>query len=146
MKLIGVEGLEVTLRMNDIDLKEYEDESGALIPSKGSTYVEATSGAEFSIHVRSQHTQFRSPTVGDVLVCSIILDGKEVTGAIYDMHPARARDLRETVKGVAEKRGPGYYMSSFQFAELATSKSHCTALIASLTGQQMTDRPKATTN
>ncbi|KAK5135531.1 hypothetical protein LTR08_005166 [Meristemomyces frigidus] len=105
MKLTGVEGLEVTLRMHGADLQEYDDESGPLMPSNSAAYVEA-SGAEFSVHIGSQSRQLKSPAVADVILCYVYLDGKKVTGDVCNTNTT-ANNLDRTVNGVTENRDDG---------------------------------------
>lgn len=122
MRLTGVDGLEISLRVNERDLQEYEDNSDEpLIPSKASTYVEATSGAEFVIRFRSKFPVPKSPAIADLIACQVYLDGKNVIGRIVDINTT-PRDSKVSFEGVTENRQGRYYLRKFQFAELATSR------------------------
>lgn len=130
MKTIGVDGLEVCLRVNGHDIQEFEDDTGgALVASKASAYVEATSGAEFTVQYHSDPETFRAAAIGDCVVCRVYLDGKYVTGRVLDSHVKKM----VVIDGVHESRDEKLSLRPFQFADLATSKCSRAACMAVLT-------------
>lgn len=78
MKLDTVAGIEVTIRVDDQTAREYyDDEDDRSSDDTGVRYIQAASGALFSIHVATNDHRLRE--YNDAIRYAISIDGKRVT-------------------------------------------------------------------
>lgn len=124
MRLDAVPGLEIALRVNLQDLKEYEDAEGEVAGQDGRNnaavrYVEAVSGANFSVEFR---TDRRFTYRNADLEMSVYLDGVFAEGQVYYARPTHGGHNDKTVSGRADTENGQFLFRRFAFADLETSK------------------------
>ncbi|KAI7596034.1 hypothetical protein KC316_g99 [Hortaea werneckii] len=124
MKIDGIEGLRVSIRVGGSDLHEYDDTTNQLDdPSNAVKYVEASSGSIFKVHTRIKRSgsrRLQSPSKADSLHCTVILDGRRITSVISRVNDQKD-DYSQDIDGVTENHDGKFLRRSFQFAELTTN-------------------------
>lgn len=124
MKIDGIEGLRVSIRVGGSDLQEYDDATDKLDdPSNAVKYVEASSGSIFKVHIRVKRSgsrRLQSPSKADSLALSVILDGQRITSENSRVNNQKA-DYSEDIDGVIENHDGRFLRRPFQFADLATN-------------------------
>jgi hypothetical protein len=124
MKLDGVDGLTVTLKMSGELMQEYNDNADELyVPTIDRSYVQAIAGETFSVHLLAKKGVLVPPNPLDYLVMNVYLDGKRADGRVLSIN-ALLSDYHFALEGISENQGAGgYFMKPFTFAALHTSKA-----------------------
>ena len=124
MKIDGIEGLRVSIRVGGSDLQEYDDATDKLDdPSHAFKYVEASSGSIFKVHTRIKRSgsrRLQSPSKADSLHVTVILDGRRITSVVSRLNNQKD-DYSQAIDGVTENHGGKFLRRSFQFADLTTN-------------------------
>jgi hypothetical protein len=115
---------EVQVRVNDVALQEYDDDDSEQTPDPATPptvvkYVEAISGAEFSIKskIRSGWNQD-----GD-LACEISLDGNKVKSYVHSRERYLEGNDSKVIEGVDSGSGSDWHRRKFKFADIVTGES-----------------------
>lgn len=122
MKLPSVPGLEVALSMSGVDMHEYDDEADSE-QAEYTRYVEAVSGANFAVELRTdkrfkwQHVDLR---------VRIYLDGSCCTDLAFYPRAGSGGHGPVTVTGRKESQHGRGVLRKFTFADLRTSETHAT--------------------
>ncbi|KAI7350601.1 Pkinase-domain-containing protein [Hortaea werneckii] len=124
MKIDGIEGLTVSVRVAGCDLQEYDDttEEPSHLP-RAIKYVEASTGSNFVIHTRIKRLgsrRLQSPWKGDSLGCDIFLDGRRTNSPVYRINEYKYDHSRD-VDSATENHGGTFLRRLFQFADLTTN-------------------------
>ncbi|KAI7287300.1 hypothetical protein KC345_g728 [Hortaea werneckii] len=126
MKIDGIEGLRVSIRVGGSDLQEYDDASATdnsgYLP-KAIKYVEASSGSHFLIHTRVKRSgsrRLQSPSKADSLQCDVFLDGQHTTGLVSCINHHKD-DYSKDIESAYENHNGKFMRRSFQFADLTTN-------------------------
>lgn len=124
MRLSTLPGLEIALRVDGQDLREYdrmEDEGAGedSNPTVVTRYVEAISGANFSVEFRPTGA-FRWPH-NELELC-VHLDGVWATGKVYHPRAATGGHSNKSVSGANAYENGQYVFRNFAFADLHTSE------------------------
>lgn len=121
MKCETVRGLVVKLRVEGKDLEEYSDENcetdSAEDDSRTVRYVEAVTGAHFSIELRLLNDFLYKY---DDVQSLVTLDGKLLENSVYRADPSQ-HYVRRSIKGLARHANTGWQLEKFTFADLETS-------------------------
>ncbi|RMY19226.1 hypothetical protein D0867_04805 [Hortaea werneckii] len=124
MKIDGIEGLRVSIRVGGSDLQEYDDATDHLDePSNAVKYVEASSGSIFKVHTRIKRSgsrRLQSPSKADSLHYTVILDGRRITSVISRVNDQKD-DYSQNIDGVTENHDGQFLRRPFQFADLTTN-------------------------
>lgn len=124
MRLSSLPGLDITLRVDGQDLQEYEhtgedDSEEETSDDVMKRYVEATSGANFSVEFRTaNHFKYRDSE----LELRVYLDGVWASGKV--LHPCghhRGHHKTSVASAIGHENGR-CVSRSFAFADLHTSK------------------------
>ncbi|KAI7232228.1 hypothetical protein KC352_g15232 [Hortaea werneckii] len=127
MKIDGIEGLRVSIRVGGSDLQEYDDLTDQSVdPSKAVKYVEASSGSNFLIHTRIKRSgsrRLQPPSKADSLQCDVSLDGRCIARHISDINNHKD-DYSKDIDSVTENHDGKFVRRLFQFADLTTDESN----------------------
>lgn len=119
MKIRSLKGIEVTLRVDGEDLKEYDDDtSEAILKHSLSKYVECTSGAIFAIGIQST-PKFRYKR--EDLDCIVYLDGEKAIAHVVDRETLSVKSST-AIEGVLQNVDGATVLERFTFAQLHTSE------------------------
>ena len=130
-----LKGIDVTVRVNEQPLHEYNDDEDDNGEDNAITrYVEATSGAQFSIDYEAS-ASFKLVT--DVVAVEFRLDGGLVDTAIHRKEKlSNYRSLdgswSSAFYGTREPVGKGWRMRPFIFEEIAIGKQKLLCMIVGL--------------
>ncbi|RMZ32136.1 hypothetical protein D0859_03748 [Hortaea werneckii] len=121
MKIDGIEGLRVSIRVGGSDLQEYDDASAT--DNSGYLPKAIYSGSHFLIHTRVKRSgsrRLQSPSKADSLQCDVFLDGQHTTGQVsYINH--HKNDYSKDIESAYENQYGKFTRRSFQFADLTTN-------------------------
>ena len=122
-----LKGIEASVIIDGKALAEYDDEDTrddkSDPTSEVTKYIEAVSGAEFSINVTMPKSY---DFVGNALAFKFSLDGVRVW--IWLCREAKLKDLREdwhvTIAGLQVKNGEEWYLRPFKFNDIKIGKTN----------------------
>ncbi|KAI7217773.1 hypothetical protein KC333_g4014 [Hortaea werneckii] len=124
MKIDGIGGLRVSIRVGGSDLQEYDDATDYLDdPSNAVKYVQASSGSIFKVHTRIKRSgsrRLQSPSKADTLHYTVILDGRRIMSVISRVNNQKD-DYSQDTDGVTENHDGKFLKRPFQFADLTTN-------------------------
>ncbi|RMY73677.1 hypothetical protein D0863_03724 [Hortaea werneckii] len=127
MKIDGIEGLRVSIRVGGSDLQEYDDLTDVLDdPFNAVKYVEASSGSNFMIHTRIKRSgsrRLQPPSKADSLQFDVSLDGRCIARHISDINNHKD-DYSKDIDSVTENHDGKFVRRLFQFADLTTNESN----------------------
>lgn len=120
MKSKAAPGVEVCIRVDESALQEFEDEADSRTdPFRMVKYLEATSGAKFEVHVRTQKDQLTCAPK-DSMWLRILFDGNVVERTMLDINDRPLYTIGiGTARGFKDGRT---YKQDFKFSDLHTSK------------------------
>lgn len=116
---------ECQIRFNGVALQEYDDEDGTeQAPNKPTPivvkYVEATSGAEFSI----KYKVHKGWKLDDDLSWQILLDGKQSNSNLLRRDDVLSGYASSVVEGVRYGSGSDWRLRKFKFADIVNGEPY----------------------
>jgi hypothetical protein len=123
---------EVQVYVNDVALQEYDDDDENKIPDPATSptvvkYIEATSGAEFSIKSRVRPGWYKD----EDLCWEILLDGCAVKSRVYRRQRYLEGNYTSIIEGVESCSDGEWQLRKFKFADIITGEPHFILLATS---------------
>jgi hypothetical protein len=109
--------LKVWIAVHGVALEEHVDEDDQRREDSVTKYIEAISGAEYSIKVELQ-----KPWPDSSILIDIYIDGKWVRGAFIMQKSFVGSSAEISITGVQHTRGDEWYTRKFCFSDLVVGK------------------------
>jgi len=118
MRANFIPGVEVTIRVANTALTEYEDGDNTGLELEAAktaaAYIEAVPGANFKVELKLNAS---FPYTEDHLNCEVYADGTWVVGGVIDLTRPRPLGWAVFLEGSVENVDGGAVLRRFQFAE-----------------------------
>lgn len=110
--------LKVFVSVDGAALEEYVDEDDERQVDSVTKYVEAISGAEFTIDV-----ELLKPWPGSSILLDFYIDGKFMRGSFIMQKDFTGPSVKICIAGVLHLEGKEWYIRKFCFSDLVVGKS-----------------------
>ncbi|KAF1830663.1 hypothetical protein BDW02DRAFT_633451 [Decorospora gaudefroyi] len=114
--------VRVSVQVHGVPLEEYNDDEESASPNSVTKYIEAQSGAEFSIKA-----EVTRPFPSHTILMNIYLDGKNTIGRYLEAYTFVGTSHVSCVEGVKQHTGNKSLLQKFCFLELNIDDSHVPA-------------------
>lgn len=126
--ITGIPGLKVAIRVNQVELQEYQDpDEGENTPSRTIKYIQATSGAYFDVFVKLIPGEFKR-TTSDISI-DVYVDGTCVNRPILRLNcNSFTYGTPRIIEGAYNGSGQDWKLHRFQFSQLDIGEFNWTAI------------------